>query len=91
MRRWVFFALLTPAVCGLLWAVSCEKDNYRDELPLRSYDAAPQDLVRPPLDLTPMPDQRAPGDLSAPTDLGAGDMATGDMTAAPDLAGRDLS
>lgn len=86
MRRWVLLALLTPAVCGLLWVVSCENDNYRDELPLRSYDAAPQDLVRPPPDLTPVPDQRAPGDLSAPADLGAGD-----MTGTADLAGRDLS
>mgnify|MGYP007115154206 CR=1 FL=1 len=42
MRRLLFFAVLVPAACWLLWA-SCQSDDYRDTLPLRSFDAAPRE------------------------------------------------
>ncbi len=34
MRRLKLLAVLLPALCGLLWAVSCT-DHQREELPLR--------------------------------------------------------
>ena len=84
MRRLLFFAVLVPAACWLLWA-SCQSDDYRDTLPLRSFDAAPReggapsppdliaavDLARPDL-----PDQ-GPADLQ-PSDGGAADAGAAD-------------
>ncbi len=74
MRRLLFLAVLVPAACWLLWA-SCQSDDYRDTLPLRSFDAAPGGSPSPPdlvaaTDLA-RPDQ-GPADLQ-PSDAGAAD------------------
>jgi hypothetical protein len=78
MRRLLLFILLVPACCWLLWA-ACESDDYRDTLPLRSYDAAPREGGAP----TPRPD------LSQP-DLGAWDQGTTDQ-GQPDLPAGDAA
>lgn len=58
MRRLLLGIVAVPAVCYLMFVLSCEKDDYRDTLPLRTYDGAVQeagmqpDLWRPPPDLT---------------------------------------
>lgn len=86
MRRVFFVAAVLPAFSlgWLLWMASCERDNYRNELPLRSYDAAPKDLVTVPPKDAATPDLRTPVDMAA-----APDMATSDMDPAPDM-GRDM-
>lgn len=94
MRRLMMLALL-PVLGGLFWAVACERDNYRDTLPLRPFgDAAveipdlapsppppPPDLTRPPVDMTAPPqDLTPPADLTPPPDL----------TVAPDMTATDM-
>lgn len=85
MRRLLFFAVLVPAACWLLWA-SCQSDDYRDTLPLRSFDAAPREGGAPsPPDLIAAvdlarPDQ-GPADLQ-PSDGGASDAGASDAGAA---------
>lgn len=73
MRRLLLLALLVPATIWLLavaW-VSCA-DEYRDVLPLRTFDGAVTD--REGRDLTGPPVI----DLAKPADMSAGDAATGD-------------
>lgn len=92
MRRLMMLAVL-PVLGGLFWAVACERDNYRDSLPLRPFgDAAieipdlaptpPPDLTRPPVDMAAPPQDLTapPPDLTAPPDL----------TMPPDLTATDL-
>ena len=67
MRRLLFFAVLVPAACWLLWA-SCQSDDYRDTLPLRSFDAAPREGGAP-----------SPPDLVAPADLARPDQGPADL------------
>jgi hypothetical protein len=75
MRRLLLFAVLVPAACWLFWA-SCESDDYRTTLPLRSFDAAPREGGSP----TGMPDLSRP-DQAQPdqsqADLPAGDAGGG--------------
>ncbi len=96
MRRLLFFAMLLPAACWLLWA-SCQADDYRDTLPLRSFDAAPREAgpASPP-DLTAAadlarPDQGSAGDAGAgdagPGDAGPGDAGPGDAGPGDGAAG----
>jgi len=84
MRRLMMLALL-PVLGGLFWAVACERDNYRDNLPLRPFgdlalqlpDLAlgpPPDLTRPPVDMAPPPDLAPLPDLTMPPDLMPADM-----------------
>lgn len=84
MRRLLFLAVLVPAACWLLWA-SCQSDDYRDTLPLRSFDAAPREGGPPsPPDLLAATDlarpDQGPADLQ-PSDGGAGDAGAGDAGA----------
>lgn len=76
MRRLLFLAMLLPAACWLLWA-SCQADDYRDTLPLRSFDAAPREAgpASPP-DLTAAADLAKP-DQGTSGDGGAGDAGPG--------------
>jgi hypothetical protein len=84
MRRLMMLALL-PVLGGVFWAVACEHDNYRSELPLRPFgDLAPQipdlalgpppDLTRPPADMAAPADLAPPADLTMPPDLTPADM-----------------
>jgi hypothetical protein len=62
MRRLYLLLSLTMATAWLLWS-ACERDNYRNELPLRPLDGGPRATP------TDMPvDLAKPADL-APTDL----------------------
>ncbi len=87
MRRAFFLAAALPAasLCWLLWMASCERDNYRTELPLRSYDAAPKDLASGPPKDAATPDLRTPSDMTSapdmtpPSDMPAADMMPRDM------------
>lgn len=93
MRRLMLLAMLLPLTGGFLWSVSCEGDNYRNELPLRPFDTEKQDAGYPDLpfthatDMAKPADQAAPGDLLKPADLATQpDLATlPDLTALPDL------
>lgn len=78
MRRLLLLALVAPAALLLLvgaWA-SCS-DDYRDVLPFRGFDAAPQDMTRD-LIVPPPADMARPADLNGGSDGGAGDAGTGD-------------
>jgi len=90
MRRLLFLAVLVPAACWLLWA-SCQSDDYRDTLPLRSFDAAPREGGPPsPPDLVAAADlarpDQGPADLLA-SDGGAGDAGASDGGASDGAAG----
>lgn len=61
MRRLLILAVLVPACCWLFWA-SCQSDDYRDTLPLRSFDAAPREGGAP-----------VKSDLAVVVDLARGD------------------
>lgn len=74
MRRLLILAVLVPACCWLFWA-SCQSDDYRDTLPLRSFDAAPREAGAPG-----KPDLAAAVDLATP-DQGAADLPAGDAGA----------
>lgn len=73
MRRLLLFAVLVPAACWLLWT-ACEHDDYRDTLPLRSFDAAPREAGPPHSqpDLA-RPDQAQPDQSQGPADMAASD------------------
>ena len=98
MRRLLFFAVLVPAACWLLWA-SCQADDYRDTLPLRSFDAAPREGGAPsPPDLIAAadlarPDLPAQGSADLPpsdcraSDAGAADAGASDGGATDGAAG----
>lgn len=73
MRRLLILAVLVPACCWLFWA-SCQSDDYRDTLPLRSFDAAPREAG------AAKPDLAAAVDLAKP-DQGAADLPAGDAGA----------
>ena len=82
MRRAFFLAAALPTVSlgWLLWTSACENDNYRDELPLRSYDAAPKDLASAPPQDAATPDLKTPDDMSTPSDMSPmSDMMPRDM------------
>ena len=68
MRRLLVFAVLVPACCWLLWT-SCQSDDYRDTLPLRSFDAAPREAGAPK------------PDLALPADLAGADQSPAEMSA----------
>jgi hypothetical protein len=68
MRRLLIFAAVVPASCWLLWA-SCQSDDYRDTLPLRSFDAAPREAGPP----------ASPPDLTLAVDIGRPDQGPADL------------
>jgi hypothetical protein len=72
MRRLMLLAVIPLALGGLLGFVSCERDNYRDVLPLRPLpgpaNAVAMDMARPP-DLATPPDMSRPPDMATPPDL----------------------
>lgn len=74
MRRLLILAVLVPACCWLFWA-SCQSDDYRDTLPLRSFDAAPREAGA-----AGKPDLATAGDLAKP-DQGTADLPAGDAGA----------
>lgn len=77
MRRLLLLALLVPATIWLLavaW-VSCA-DDYRDVLPLRTFDGATKDLVGRDLTAPPLLDLAKPADLSATDAATPGDGMT---------------
>lgn len=80
MRRLFFLAAVLPlaSLGWLLWTASCERDNYRQELPLRSFDAAPKDPSRD----ASTPDLRSPADMATPPDLAT----VPDLSMPPDLS-----
>lgn len=80
MRRLLILAVLVPACCWLFWA-SCQSDDYRDTLPLRSFDAAPREGGT-----ASKPDLAAAADLAKP-DQGAADLLAGDAAASDASAG----
>jgi hypothetical protein len=94
MRRLFLFTLLLPSLSWLLWA-SCESDNYRDVLPLRSFDAGskdgggyiapdlatPQDMTKPPvMDMAVQPDLTVVPDGSGSPDGAAATDAGNDLS-----------
>ncbi len=80
MRRLLILAVLVPACCWLFWA-SCQSDDYRDTLPLRSFDAAPREGGA-----SSKPDLAAAADLAKP-DQGTADLPAGDAGASDAGAG----
>jgi hypothetical protein len=71
MRRLSLFslALSSLALGWLLHSSSCQEDRFREELPLRGFDAGTKDLSKGPPDLTPAADLATPPDLTALPDL----------------------
>jgi hypothetical protein len=81
MRRLYLFCSLMMATAWLLWS-ACERDDYRNELPLKPLDGgrpAPTDLpvdLAKPSDLSQI-DLSAQMDMAKPADQGsAGDAGT---------------
>lgn len=89
MRRLLLLALLVPTFGWLFWA-ACQSDDYRDTLPLRSFDAAPREAGATNLpDLsTVRPDLGGPGDLGRP-DQGLADLPPAGDGGAVDAGGND--
>jgi hypothetical protein len=76
MRRMMMLAML-PVLGGLFWAVACERDDYRDRLPLRPLDGA---VASPDLGTSPAPpDLGRSLDMPAPPDMPPSDMPRADM------------